>query len=65
MSIVELLGSEVHVVCRVGEARLVVRQEVERTPARAWARTIRLRADPAGIHVFDAASGARLPDSEI
>ena len=30
VSIVELLGAEVHVVCRVGESRLVVRQEMTR-----------------------------------
>jgi len=64
VSIVELLGSEVHVVCRVGEARLVVRQEISE-PRPGLGEEIRLRADPTGIHMFDGPSGARLPDSEI
>jgi multiple sugar transport system ATP-binding protein len=64
VSIVELLGSEVHVVCRVGEARVVVRQEVGR-PRPGQGEQIRLRADPAGIHLFDRATGSRMPGSEI
>ena len=64
VSIVELLGSEVHVVCRVGETRLVVRQEVSRPRPRPG-EEILLRADPDGLHVFDAATGIRLPASKI
>jgi ABC-type sugar transport system ATPase subunit len=64
VSIVELLGAEVHVVCRVGEARLVVRQDLSE-PRPGLGEEIRLRADPDGIHVFDGPSGARLADSEI
>jgi multiple sugar transport system ATP-binding protein len=63
VSIVELLGSEVHVVCRVGEARVVVRQEVTQ-PRPAIGETVRLRADPNAVHVFDALSGGRLPTPE-
>jgi multiple sugar transport system ATP-binding protein len=64
VSIVELLGSEVHVVCRVGEARLVIRQEVSR-PRPAIGDEIILRADPNGVHVFDAATGIRMPASDL
>jgi multiple sugar transport system ATP-binding protein len=64
VSIVELLGSEVHVVCRVGETRIVVRQEVSR-PRPGIGDNILLRADPNGVHVFDAATGARMPASSI
>jgi multiple sugar transport system ATP-binding protein len=64
VSIVELLGSEVHVVCRVGETRIVVRQDVSR-PRPEIGDNILLRADPNGVHVFDAATGARMPASSI
>ena len=64
VSIVELLGSEVHVVCRVGATRLVVRQEVNR-PRPGLGEEIRLRAQPDGIHLFDGATGTRLPPSQI
>ena len=64
VSIVELLGSEVHVVCRVGETRIVVRQEVSRARPEIG-DNILLRADPNGVHVFDAATGARMPASSI
>jgi len=59
VSIVELLGADVHVVCRVGETRVGVRQDVGR-PRPSIGETIKLRADPAAVHVFDAGSGARL-----
>jgi multiple sugar transport system ATP-binding protein len=64
VSIVELLGSEVHVVCRVGEARVVVRQELSR-PRPSIGEDVRLHADPSAVHVFDAVTGSRLPVSEI
>jgi multiple sugar transport system ATP-binding protein len=63
VSIVELLGSEVHVVCRAGQARVVVRQEVGR-PRPSQGEKIRLRADPAGIHLFDGATGLRMPETD-
>jgi ABC-type sugar transport system ATPase subunit len=64
VSIVELLGSEVHVVCRVGETRLVVRQDVTQ-PRPGLGEQIKLRVDPNAVHVFDGATGARLPVSDI
>ena len=64
VSIVELLGSEVQVVCRVGETRVVVRQEVSR-PRPSLGEEIMLRVDPNAVHVFDGATGDRLPASEI
>jgi multiple sugar transport system ATP-binding protein len=59
VSIVELLGSEVHVVTRVGEARLVVRQELG-LPRPAIGDTVRVHAESSAIHLFDADSGARV-----
>jgi len=64
VSIVELLGSEVHVVCRVGEARLVVRQDVG-GPRPHPGEQILLRVEPAGVHVFAAETGARFASFEI
>jgi multiple sugar transport system ATP-binding protein len=59
VSIVELLGSEVHVVTRVGDARVVVRQEL-RQPRPAIGDTVRVHAEASAIHLFDADSGTRV-----
>ncbi len=59
VNIVELLGADVHVVCRVGDARLIVRQDVLR-PRPEIGERITLAVDPQAIHVFDAANGRRL-----
>ena len=64
VSIVELLGSEVHVVCRVGETRIVVRQEVSRGRPNIGDE-IMLRADPDGVHLFDAATEKRMAVSGL
>jgi multiple sugar transport system ATP-binding protein len=64
VSIVELLGSEVHVICRIGAARVVVRQEVSR-PRPGQGEEIRLRVDPDGIHVFDGSTGSRMPGPDL
>ena len=62
VSIVELLGADVHVVCHVGETRVVVRQEVTR-PRPELGEEITVRVDPGGVHVFAAETGLRLPDA--
>jgi multiple sugar transport system ATP-binding protein len=64
VSIVELLGADVHVVCHVGETRIVVRQEVTR-PRPEIGEQITLLVDREAVHVFDAESGERLgsPDA--
>jgi multiple sugar transport system ATP-binding protein len=62
VTIVELLGAEVHVVARVGETRVVVRQDITR-PRPSLGETITLRVDPEGVHVFDAVTGARFTDA--
>jgi multiple sugar transport system ATP-binding protein len=63
VSIVELLGADVHVVCRVGETRIVVRQEVTR-PRPEIGEQIKLLVDGEGVHVFDAGSGERLGSAD-
>ncbi len=59
VSIVELLGSEVHVVATVGSSRVVVRQELSQ-PRPAIGAAIRLRIDERAVHFFDAATGERI-----
>jgi multiple sugar transport system ATP-binding protein len=57
--IVELLGSEVHVVADAGTSRVVVRQDIT-LPRPQIGEHVRLSADPKGIQLFDAGSGLRL-----
>jgi multiple sugar transport system ATP-binding protein len=59
VSIVELLGSEVHVVATVGSSRVVVRQELSQ-PRPAIGAAIRLRIDERAVHFFDAVTGERI-----
>jgi len=64
VSIVELLGSEVHVVCKVGDARVVVRQDLA-GPRPQPGENVLLLADPDGVHVFAADSGSRFDGAEV
>jgi multiple sugar transport system ATP-binding protein len=64
VSIVELLGSEVHVVCRVGDARVVVRQDMA-TARPNIGEEVRLRADPGGVHLFEGSTGERIAETEL
>jgi multiple sugar transport system ATP-binding protein len=58
--IVEVLGAEAHVICRLPDGtRVVVRQEAGR-PRPAIAEAVRIHVDPAGVHLFDGTSGNRL-----
>ena len=56
---VELLGHERHVVCTVGASTWTVRQPADADPIAAGA-TLRLRADPRHVHLFDPATTARI-----
>jgi multiple sugar transport system ATP-binding protein len=58
--IVEMLGAEVHVLCRLPDGtRVVVRQDAS-LPRPANGESVRLRVATAGVHLFDAESGDRL-----
>ena len=58
--IVEALGAEAHVICRLhDDTRLVVRQEAGRHRPEI-AEGVRVAVDPAGVHLFDGESGRRL-----
>ncbi len=56
---VEMLGHERHVICEVGGQLLVVRQSSEASVVTVG-ETLRLRADSAHLHLFDADTGERL-----
>jgi multiple sugar transport system ATP-binding protein len=58
--LVELLGAEVHVLCRLpDETKLVVRQEAS-LPRPAIADHVRIGVTPGSVHVFTGESGIRL-----
>ncbi|MFM7616060.1 MAG: ABC transporter ATP-binding protein [Actinomycetes bacterium] len=60
VAVVESLGHERHVVCRVGDEPLVIVRQSADEPRPAEGEAVRLRADAAGIHLFDAVTGVRL-----
>ncbi|UDY37026.1 ABC transporter ATP-binding protein [Dermatobacter hominis] len=56
---VELLGHERHVVVKVGESLVVIRQPTE-APSVAVGEQVPLVAEPSGVHLFDPDSTERL-----
>ena len=60
MSVVESLGHERHVVCRLADQQLVIVRQDAHDAAPAEGSTTFLRTDADGLHVFDAESGARI-----
>jgi multiple sugar transport system ATP-binding protein len=57
--IVELLGAEVHVACRLGDGTNVIVRQDAAAPRPAHGEAVRLAVAPASLHVFHA-SGARV-----
>jgi multiple sugar transport system ATP-binding protein len=60
VSVVESLGHERHVVCRLVDEQFVIVRQDAHEPAPAEGITTFLAADPDALHVFDAASGQRI-----
>ena len=60
MSVVESLGHERHVVCRLDDQQLVIVRQDAHEAAPAEESTTFLVADPAALHVFDPETGARV-----
>ena len=60
VSVVESLGHERHVVCRLADQQLVIVRQDAHEPAPAEGETTFLVADPHAFHVFDPESGARV-----
>jgi multiple sugar transport system ATP-binding protein len=62
VSVVESLGHERHVVCRLDDQQFVIVRQDAHQAAPAEESTAHLVADPGALHVFDAATGARVGD---
>jgi multiple sugar transport system ATP-binding protein len=60
VSVVESLGHERHVVCRLDDQQLVIARQDAHEPAPAEEAVVHLVAEPGALHVFDAASGDRI-----
>jgi len=62
VSVVESLGHERHVVCRLADQQLVIVRQDAHEAAPAEDSTTFLAADAGALHVFDPVSGSRIGD---
>jgi len=60
VSVIESLGYERHVVCRLEDSTLVIVRVDAREPVPAMGETVRLAAEVNDAHVFDASTGERI-----
>jgi multiple sugar transport system ATP-binding protein len=60
VTVVESLGHERHVICRLEDGQMVIARQPADVAPPAEGESVRLGADPGRLHVFDAASGKRL-----
>jgi multiple sugar transport system ATP-binding protein len=60
VAVIESLGHERHVVCRLADDQMVIVRQASDEARAAEGESVRLRAQPDGIHLFDAATGIRL-----
>jgi multiple sugar transport system ATP-binding protein len=60
VAVVESLGHERHIVCRLADDQMVIVRQAADAVRPAEGEAVRLHADPAGVHLFDAATGVRL-----
>jgi hypothetical protein len=58
--VVESLGHERHVVCRLVDEQLVIVRQSAHAPAPAEGTGTFLSAEPDALHVFDAVAGTRI-----
>jgi multiple sugar transport system ATP-binding protein len=63
--VVESLGHERHVVCRVESGELVTVRQAARDAAPGEGSAVRIRADVRHLHVFDAATGRRIDAASV
>jgi ABC-type sugar transport system ATPase subunit len=56
---IEWLGHERHVICNVGDQKVVVRQPIDGV-APAIGEVVQLTAEPEHLHLFDAATTERV-----
>jgi multiple sugar transport system ATP-binding protein len=59
VAVVEALGHERHVVCRLGNGELLITRQPTEAPAPTDGETVRLSVDTDHLHVFDALTGLR------
>jgi ABC-type sugar transport system ATPase subunit len=60
VTVVESLGYERNVACRLDDGALVITRQDAEAPAPAVGETVRLTTEPAHLHVFDAVTGLRV-----
>jgi multiple sugar transport system ATP-binding protein len=60
VSVIESLGHERHVICRLEDGQLVILRQAASANPPAEESAIGIAADPAHLHVFDAATGERV-----
>jgi ABC-type sugar transport system ATPase subunit len=60
ITVVESLGHERHVICRLTDDQLVIVRQDAHEAAPAEGTAARLVADPAALHLFDATAGTRI-----
>ena len=60
VAVVESLGHERHVVCRLDDGQMVIVRQTSDEARAVEGESVRLRAQPGGVHLFDAGTGARL-----
>jgi ABC-type sugar transport system ATPase subunit len=60
VTVVEALGHERHVICRLQDGQMVIVRQAASAEAPAVRREIGITADPANVHLFDAGSEERV-----
>jgi multiple sugar transport system ATP-binding protein len=60
VSVVESLGHERHIICRLEDGQLVIARQPSSTRSPGDGDQVRLSFDPEHLHVFDAATEARV-----
>jgi multiple sugar transport system ATP-binding protein len=60
VSVVEALGHERHVICRLEDGQLVIARQPVSAPPPVEQRAVGFTVDPANLHVFDATSEERV-----
>ena len=60
VTVIESLGHERHVICRLEDGQMVIVRQPSDEPAPAENEVVGLVADPVDLHVFDADSGVRI-----
>ncbi|MBM3672327.1 MAG: ABC transporter ATP-binding protein [Actinobacteria bacterium] len=60
VTVVEALGHERHVICRLEDDQMIIVRQPSSDPSPSEGETLRLSADPEHVHLFDATSGQRV-----